>query len=32
LFIDAGAACRRGPCNEGKMTCGRPYPKAAGRD
>ena len=32
LFVDAGAACRRGPCNEGKMTCGDPYPKAAKRD
>ena len=32
LFMDAGAACRRGPCNEGKMTCGEPYPKAPRRD
>jgi thymidylate synthase (FAD) len=32
LFMDAGAACRRGPCNEGKMTCGDPYPKAPKRD
>ncbi|MBI5231520.1 MAG: FAD-dependent thymidylate synthase [Coriobacteriales bacterium] len=28
VFMDAGAACRRGPCREGKMTCGTPYPKA----
>ena len=28
LFMDAGAACRRGPCPEGKMACGDPYPKA----
>jgi thymidylate synthase (FAD) len=32
LFMDAGAACRRGLCNEGKMTCGDPYPKAPRRD
>jgi thymidylate synthase (FAD) len=32
LFLDAGAACRRGPCPEGKMTCGDPYPKATKRD
>ena len=34
IFMDAGASCRRGPCREGKMTCGDPYPKApeAGRD
>jgi len=32
LFMDAGAACRRGPCSEGKMTCGDPYPKAPKRD
>jgi thymidylate synthase (FAD) len=25
VFMDAGAACRRGPCTEGKMTCGRPF-------
>ena len=31
IFMDAGAACRRGPCNEGKMTCGDPYPKAPKR-
>jgi thymidylate synthase (FAD) len=32
IFLDAGAACRRGPCREGKMTCGDPYPKAPQRD
>jgi thymidylate synthase (FAD) len=32
LFMDAGASCRRGPCGEGKMTCGDPYPKAPKRD
>jgi len=31
IFMDAGASCRRGPCGEGKMTCGDPYPKAARR-
>lgn len=31
IFLDAGAACRRGPCTEGRMTCGEPYPKAASR-
>ena len=25
IFMDAGASCRRGPCLEGKMTCGQPY-------
>jgi thymidylate synthase (FAD) len=25
IFLDAGAACRRGPCPEGKMTCGQPF-------
>ncbi|MDR1015756.1 MAG: FAD-dependent thymidylate synthase [Coriobacteriales bacterium] len=25
LFLDAGAVCRRGPCAEGKMTCGDPF-------
>ncbi|MBQ6585742.1 MAG: FAD-dependent thymidylate synthase [Coriobacteriales bacterium] len=25
IFLDAGPACRRGPCKEGKMTCGQPY-------
>ncbi len=32
VFMDAGAACRRGPCPEGKMMCGDPYPKATIRD
>jgi thymidylate synthase (FAD) len=32
IFMDAGAACRRGACPEGKMTCGDPYPKAQRRD
>jgi thymidylate synthase (FAD) len=32
IFLDAGAACRRGPCGEGAMTCGDPYPKAPKRD
>jgi thymidylate synthase (FAD) len=32
IFMDAGAACRRGPCPEGKMTCGDPYPKAQKRE
>jgi len=32
IFMDAGASCRRGPCGEGKMTCGDPYPKAPKRD
>ena len=32
IFLDAGASCRRGPCREGKMTCGDPYPKAPKRD
>jgi len=32
IFMDAGAACRRGPCPEGKMTCGTPYPRAPKRD
>lgn len=27
IFMDAGASCRRGPCREGKMTCGDPYPR-----
>jgi thymidylate synthase (FAD) len=27
VFMDAGAACRRGPCKEGKMTCGEPFEK-----
>jgi thymidylate synthase (FAD) len=25
IFLDAGAPCRRGPCQEGKMSCGRPF-------
>jgi thymidylate synthase (FAD) len=32
LFFDAGASCRRGPCKEGAMTCGDPYPRAERRD
>jgi len=32
IFMDAGASCRRGPCREGKMTCGEPYPRAPKRD
>jgi thymidylate synthase (FAD) len=32
VFMDAGAACRRGPCTEGKMTCKDPYAKAPRRD
>lgn len=32
IFMDAGAACRRGPCREGKMTCGEPYPRARTRE
>ena len=32
IFMDAGASCRRGPCREGKMTCGKPYPKAPRRE
>jgi len=32
IFMDAGASCRRGPCREGNMTCGDPYPKAPKRD
>jgi thymidylate synthase (FAD) len=32
IFVDAGAACRRGPCPEGKMTCGDPYERAPRRD
>ena len=31
IFMDAGASCRRGPCREGTMTCGDPYPKAPKR-
>jgi thymidylate synthase (FAD) len=32
VFMDAGASCRRGPCREGTMTCGDPYPKAPKRE
>lgn len=32
IFMDAGASCRRGPCREGKMTCGDPYPRAPKRE
>ncbi len=32
VFMDAGASCRRGPCREGKMTCGDPYPRATRRE
>lgn len=32
VFFDAGASCRRGPCREGKMTCGDPYPRAPKRE
>jgi thymidylate synthase (FAD) len=32
VFLDAGAACRRGACPEGAMTCGDPYPKAGRRE
>ncbi len=32
LFMDAGASCRRGPCREGKLTCGDPYERAPRRD
>lgn len=32
IFMDAGASCRRGPCREGTMTCGDPYPKAPKRE
>ena len=32
VFMDAGAACRRGACPEGTMTCGEPYAKAPRRD
>jgi thymidylate synthase (FAD) len=31
IFLDAGAACRRGACPEGTMTCGEPYAKAPKR-
>lgn len=32
IFMDAGASCRRGPCREGAMTCGDPYPRAPKRE
>jgi len=32
IFMDAGAACRRESCPEGRMTCGDPYPKAPKRE
>ncbi|MCX8006549.1 MAG: FAD-dependent thymidylate synthase [Coriobacteriia bacterium] len=32
IFCDAGASCRRGPCREGAMSCGDPYPRAERRD
>ncbi|MDH4139664.1 MAG: FAD-dependent thymidylate synthase [Coriobacteriia bacterium] len=32
VFMDSGASCRRGPCREGKMTCGGPYPRAPKRE
>jgi thymidylate synthase (FAD) len=32
IFMDAGASCRRGPCKEGKMTCGEPYERAPKRE
>jgi thymidylate synthase (FAD) len=25
IFLDAGASCRRGPCPEGAMSCGKPF-------
>ncbi len=31
IFLDAGAACRRGACPEGTMACGDPYAKAPKR-
>jgi thymidylate synthase (FAD) len=31
IFLDAGAACRRGPCTEGTLACGDPFPKAQKR-
>ena len=27
IFMDAGPGCVRGRCPEGKMTCGKPYPR-----
>ncbi|MDY0087824.1 MAG: FAD-dependent thymidylate synthase [Coriobacteriia bacterium] len=32
IFMDAGASCRRGPCREGKMTCGEPYERVPRRE
>jgi len=32
ILMDAGASCRRGPCREGAMTCGYPYPRAPRRE
>lgn len=29
LFRAAGASCRRGPCREGKMTCGSPFQRVS---
>lgn len=29
IFMDAGAPCIRGACPEGKMTCGKPFPRVA---
>ncbi|MCL1797574.1 MAG: FAD-dependent thymidylate synthase [Eggerthellaceae bacterium] len=29
VFMDAGAACIRGACSEGKMTCGNPFPSVS---
>lgn len=28
IFLDAGASCARTGCTEGKMSCGKPFPKA----
>jgi thymidylate synthase (FAD) len=32
ILLDAGAPCRRGPCPEGAMSCGDPYPRAPKRE
>ncbi len=29
IFMDAGPSCRRGPCKEGKMSCGHPYERVS---
>ena len=29
IFMDAGPGCVRGACPEGKMTCGKPYPRVS---